>query len=173
MPLPSFAITGNMKDVLGNIGASVLDEEAISRAILEFASNVPRDIFVTYGATMKKIDIVYGAIDDNGNIVTPNGDTVLLLANDDGLSFKNVKWRVTITIPPNIIPPLPRQVMRSWEITAGLNGTSINLASYVPSTIPTHDQVAWLAVDNGDGTITFQFGTDNGDGTITFEEQGP
>lgn len=132
MALPSFVATGNLKEVLGNVSGDELVESILEQAIIECRSNVPLDALVKWGGTMYRILPVPARVDVDGNIVTPTGDPLRLVAQDDGLSIRNLQWQIIITIPYQVIPPSPSGQIKSWWIDAGIDGETVDLETTLP-----------------------------------------
>lgn len=133
MALPSFVVTGNMKEILGDVEGTDLVETAMTRARIRFTDNVASDLFILWEGTLERHEpLVIGYVDTDGNLTLENGDPVRLLANDPGLSFTGLQWQVNIDLPASAIPPLSSAKMRSWWIDAGADGETVNLGTTAP-----------------------------------------
>jgi hypothetical protein len=124
MTLPSFTLTGNVFDILGNTAASALVENgfgsgAANPPTVTFTSNVPGNQFVTWAGHLERVAPVTATINSAGQILR-NGSPVLLLANDSGLNISGLQWTVNIG------------QMVSFTFTAPANGATVDLNSVVP-----------------------------------------
>lgn len=133
MALPSFAVTGKLKDILGVVVSSELTASAMSAAVIEFDSNVPVDTLISWAGVMHRMPIAPPSrVNTAGDIVGTDGEQVRLLAQDDGLNIRNLQWQVRITIPAQVIPPSPSGLIRSWWINAGADGANVDLETTLP-----------------------------------------
>lgn len=133
MALPSFAVTGKLKDILGVVVSSELTASAMSAAVIEFDSNVPVDTLISWAGVMHRMPIAPASrVNTAGDIVGTDGEQVRLLAQDDGLNIRNLQWQVRITIPAQVIPPSPSGLIRSWWINAGADGANVDLETTLP-----------------------------------------
>lgn len=132
-PLPSLTAVANLKEVLGEVDDDELVEDALSRAVAEFESNIPRESYVKWEGTLKRIEAVYGRFDSDGNLVNKDGGPLLLLAQDDGLNVRGLQWRCHVRIPQSVIPPAPSAMMRSFWFNATGDGTTVDLNDQAPA----------------------------------------
>lgn len=133
MPLPNFVVTGNLKEILGDVAGTELVETAMTRARVRFTNNVASDIFILWNGTLERHEpLVIGFVDTDGNLTLENGSPVRLLANDPGLTFTGLQWQVSIDLPASAIPPLSSAKMRPWWIDAANDGQTINLGTTAP-----------------------------------------
>lgn len=94
--LPSFTVTGNVFDLLGNIAGGEIVGNGLGGAVpatVTFTSNVPSDAFVRWDGELYRVAEVVATVNGSGEILR-NGDPVQLLANDAGLSVENLQWEV-------------------------------------------------------------------------------
>lgn len=133
MPLPNFTVTGNLKEILGDVLSGELIESALSQARVEFQSNIPLDAFIKWDDTMYRVLPIMARVDTDGEIVNDEGDPVLLLAQDDGLSVRGLQWHVKVVLPAQVLPPSPFGNMRTWWINAGTDGQTVDLESTLPA----------------------------------------
>src|SRR5690349_3722182 len=99
MPLPSFTITGNVFDILGNVAGGELVENAFGAGqsvTVLFTPNLKANRFVTFNGKMERVKAVQATINSDGEI-RRNGDAVLLAAEDPGWNFTGLQWFVDIT----------------------------------------------------------------------------
>src|SRR4029077_16510642 len=101
MSLPSFTITGNALELLGNVVGSEIVGNGMGGATLAkvtFVSNVPENRFITGGDdNLVKVGEVVASVGTDGAVLR-EGETVRLLANDAGLGgfTGTISWTVTI-----------------------------------------------------------------------------
>lgn len=133
MALPNFAVTGNLKEVLGDIASNELVETPLDRAEIIFESNIPAEAYVKWGTSLYRIDSVPAEVDVSGNVIAPGGGAVRLLAQDDGLNIRGLQWRVRVILPATVIPPRSSGQMRSFWFDAGADGDTVNLRSVAPA----------------------------------------
>lgn len=122
MPLPSFTIAGTLLDLLGNTALGEIVGNGLGGATpasVTFTSNVPAGNFVTFDGVAYRVDEVTATVGSDGSI-TRNGDTVLLLANDGGLSVDGVQWQAHVT------------GMKRFWFNAPTDGGTVNLGSVAP-----------------------------------------
>jgi len=133
-PLPSFTLTGNVLEILGSVVGGELETAALSQAQVELRPNAGDDIFVTWEDSLNRVLAVTAMINTDGDVVLDADDTpVRLLAQDDGLNIRNLRWQVRIHIPPRVIPPSPGGTMRSWWVSAPGDGGTLNIADSMPA----------------------------------------
>lgn len=134
MALPSFAVTGNLKEILGVVVSSELTASAMSQAVVEFVSNYPATRLIRFNGVMHRMPTAPPSrVNTNGDIVDDDGEQVRLLAQDDGLSIRHLQWQVRITIPAQVIPPSPSGQIKAWWIDAGIDGDNVNLETTLPA----------------------------------------
>lgn len=134
MALPSFAVTGNLKQILGVVVSGELTASAMSQAIVEFVSNVRDDTLIRFNGIMYQMPLAPPVrVSTTGDIVDENGEQVRLLAQDDGLSIRHLQWQVRISIPAQVIPPAPSGQISPWWIDAGTDGGNVDLETTVPA----------------------------------------
>lgn len=98
MALPSFTVTGNLFDLLGNISGSELAPNGLgagNRQKITFTPNVSERQLVTFDGDVYRLKTVEAEVLSDGS-VKRQGETIRLLANDDGLSVDNLQWKVTV-----------------------------------------------------------------------------
>lgn len=132
MALPSFTLTGNLKEIVSDVDTGELTEAVLSRASIVFESNVGSDTLITWEDTAYAVEAIVGRIDTTGAIVNIDGAPLELLAQDDGLNVTGLQWRVSITIPTSSIPPLARKQIRPFWIDAPNDGDTVDLAEVLP-----------------------------------------
>jgi len=106
MPWPSFTVTGDFLDV---------------QDVVVFTSNVPAGALVTFEGVMRPVKPVIAKVNSSGALVTPKGDAVTLLANDDGLNVNGIQWTAKIGRLDAITFDAPN------------DGDTVDLESVVPS----------------------------------------
>lgn len=132
MALPSFTLTGNLQEILGDVIGDELAETDLSRAIVQLQCNVPEDALIVWNDVAYVVQPVNALVDTDGNILNEDGDPLLLLAEDAGLSISDLQWRINISIPASSTPPLPGKRLRPWWIDAGEDGDIIDLSQIAP-----------------------------------------
>lgn len=134
MALPSFTVTGNFKEILGDLIGAELAETAATRAVIKFTSNIPNDFFVRFGGVLYPAPepVVARVADDGSLVLNDDEDPVTLLANDAGLSFTGVQWQVDVDLPNTALPKHLARKMRNWWIDAPSDGGSADLAPTTP-----------------------------------------
>lgn len=98
MALPSFTFTGNLFDLLGNVDGSEISPNPLGagrRQKVTFTSNVPINQLVVFDGASYRVKPVEAEVLSDGSIKR-NGETVLLLANDEGLNVEGLQWRVDV-----------------------------------------------------------------------------
>jgi hypothetical protein len=122
MTLPSFTVTGNVFDLLGNISGGAIIGNGLGAgtpAQVTFTSNVPENALVTFGGSLYKVDEVIAIVNSDGSI-TRNGAAVQLLANDPGLSVQSLQWGIKVGSASTF-----------W-VNAPTNGSTLNLPAATP-----------------------------------------
>jgi hypothetical protein len=124
MALPSFSFTGNIFDVLGNTAAGELVENGFGSgpsapATVTFIPNVPINQFVTWSGHGERLQPIVATVNSAGQILR-NGDTVLLTANDPGLSVSGLQYRVDVA------------GMKSFSFDAKNDGETVDFSTVVP-----------------------------------------
>lgn len=133
MPLPSFALTGNLKEVFGDVSSDELVESTMDRAVIEFTANVPADSYIKWENSIYRQPPVPARVDSDGYVVNPTGGPVLLLAQDDGLNIRGLQWRVYIALTATAIPSRSSAKMRTFWFNALTDGESIDLKDVLPT----------------------------------------
>lgn len=98
MALPSFTVVGNLFDILGNVDGSEISPNPLGagkRQKITFTPNVPINQLVVFDDASYRVKPVEAEVMSDGSIKR-NGEDVLLLANDDGLSVEGLQWRVDV-----------------------------------------------------------------------------
>jgi protein involved in polysaccharide export with SLBB domain len=149
MALPSFAVTGNLQEILGDVASSELVESALSRARITFKPNVPEDLFVTYAGSMYRILPVSAVVDTDGDIVLPDAGPVRLVAQDEDLNIDNLQWQFRVELPSQVIPPLSSGRMRSWWFWAENDGVTVDLTDVAPVVAVDVQNVITGSIDGG------------------------
>jgi len=138
MALPQFTVTGNLFEITGDTTASVLDETPPTTYRVSFTTNLsPTSDLIAYDGSLYKLDIVYGAIEDDGTlthatmtaggVLTPDTDPIVLVASN-GLSVVNFQYRFQLEQPVgNRWVPLTH-----FWFDAPLDGVTLDLADVVP-----------------------------------------
>lgn len=128
MPLPSFTVTGDLFNILG-VDASELASPTLNGTIT-FTPNVPTDSFVTWEGHLYRVAPIPARITGSG--ITYNGQPVLLLANDAGLSVTGLQWHVEIVVKPDPGSGTTATMKDFW-FTAPADGATIDLAAVTPA----------------------------------------
>lgn len=164
MALPNSVAAGNLKEVLGTVSSGgELVESALEQAVIEFRSNVPADKVVKWAGTMFRILPVPARVNDDGDIVTPAGGPVRLLAQDDGLNIRNLQWQISVTIPSQVIPPSPSGMIKAWWFDAGVDGETIDLETTLPVVATPYKIITQGPAGPGVDDVTL-----DGDGNVVF-----
>jgi hypothetical protein len=121
---PSFTVTGNLFDLLGNVvgtelAASGFGSGVAGGAKVTFTSNVPKNQFVAWDNKLNRVKDVVAQIASDGHLHR-NGDTVRLLANDAGLSVQGLQWQVTVA------------GMKPFWFDAPADGATVDLKTVTP-----------------------------------------
>lgn len=122
MALPSFTVTGNVFDLLGNVAGGEIVGNGLGGATLAtvtFTPNVPANYFVRWDGDLYHLNEVVATVNGDGSI-TRNGDPVQLLANDAGLSVEGLQWQVYAS-----------NTVRFW-FDAPTDGSTVDLGSVAP-----------------------------------------
>lgn len=126
MALPSFTVTGNLREILGD------DEAAATRARVTFTADIYPRRMLRYGDTLYPPPAPLTAIvNDAGDVVLNEDDEpVTLLARDDAL-ITDLRYRVSITLadPSGPISGLPGRKMKPWIFYAPDDSYTIDLGS--------------------------------------------
>lgn len=138
MALPNMIVTGNLKDIMGDVIGSEIAESALSQARVQFVANHPPDAFIRWGDTLYRMPTPINArVNTDGDIVFVDEDgdesPVRLLAQDDGLNIRGLQWQVRIDIPEQVLPPVSGGRMRSWWIEAKADGETSDLKTTIPA----------------------------------------
>lgn len=121
MPLPSFTVTGNLLELLGNTAGSEIVGNGLGGGIpaqVIFNSNVPANAFVIWDSDLYRVSPVVATVKTDGEILR-DGEPVQLLANDPGLNVEGLQWFVDIGHARLVFD-------------APLDGDTVDLASAVP-----------------------------------------
>lgn len=129
MPLPSFTVTGDLNDILGNISGGELVADtftcsdhrryATGRFVPNLAVGPHGQYFVSWDGDLYRVGPVEFQITASG--LSRGGDPVMLLANDAGLSVEDLQW--TVEIPG----------MEPFTFNAPADGGSLDLGAVAPA----------------------------------------
>jgi alpha-1,3-glucanase-like protein len=137
-PLPSFAVAGNLNDILPTPVAGELAETAWTSVYVLLVSNIKEGVLTWNGEIYNRPPAIKALVGSDGNI-TVGGQPIKALANDSGLNVSGIQWRCDIRTGPY-------KVLAQFWFDAPADGETVNLASvaHVPSTSVNHVQVIGL-----------------------------
>lgn len=125
IPLPSFTVTARPRVVDGSQTGPELVEVVPEGATVAFTSNVPTDAFLVWDGRLENIRPVPARLDADGDLVTADGDPVLLLANHPDLGVTGIQWTAVVTVPAGRY----RRSLAPIVFDAPGDGGSVNLAA--------------------------------------------
>lgn len=192
MALPRFTVTGNLAEIYGASTAGFFDLTYPTSLRVVFRTNFePTTALITYEDNLFKVETIYAAVDENGDLrhgtmvandIVADYDPVLLVART-GLGVPNFQHQFSLEKKTGTV----WSSLTSWWFDAALDGTTVDLSDVVPVPPtnrfrgPPANIVSGLFDGNDDlilynvdgsyttpielpsGSITF---IDNGDGTV-------
>lgn len=152
MPLPSFTVTGNLFNILGDVAESELTAPSLAGSIT-FTPNVSSGEFVEWEGDLYRVAPVTGRISGSG--VTRNGLPLELLANDAGLSVTGLQWHVEISVKSDPGTGITHAMKDFW-FNAPTDGAALDLSAVapVPNAPVSPAPILAVADDIADATAT-------------------
>jgi len=117
MTLPTFTATAHISAIEG-----AHDVALPAGARVVFTSNVPANGSITFDGNIYRINDAVATFDADGYL-TANGGAVELLAQDAGLNFENLQWRVSV------VDAIDMPLIQPWWIDAPAAGQTVDLAT--------------------------------------------